>query len=760
MRIPVTVLLAGTLLSSPAPATAGTATCPPYQGIVCDGWVTDQAGVLVSEATMEAAAERLVAEHGHQIAVVIVSTTGSVRPDEFAAGIGNTWGVGDAARDDGIVVLVALAERRTEIVTGSGLRIPNLATVAGTGDSFFGAGDFDSGIVAILSAIELALEGGPPPGSEDSGDEGLVGEVAWIVLATGFIVAGGYFVVRGRNGRRARARRRRAALVDDALDRLEPSGEELPSLSEYAASPPARSKEVATGLAVEALIDVGGRRPPADTQALEALWAAGAVDIVDREGLLVDAQEPLELRVSQERDMLEEAVQQATRDAIGADLRSDEVFSARMRDLESLVDALRPHRLAAARRRTAESLVDSLTETAVGWAGVTDRGARLMRASPALDPSATLGASMAEMEAAQAVAAEKTDRLETLYSRLPSSMARPAVAAALADLEDDLDDAVERFEKVRAALDVQGDVLTRDGLDVSAIAALLLMNRDEDHVKAFLRTYRSRRTGGAQPAEAVEYALAGLRDPAEIRRIRELAGRLGLPVSITAALLRRRDDGPEVYREILEELSSYGIRGETRRTIAGVLAMSLEPSRAVERWAETLTALEGLGLEGSYAQVAAAFGASDARGPRAFALSYAAQREALAVSKIEDADRFAPELAHEGTSRQTDSWTGAPIPTDPESFDPFTLFFYHWVITRGSAGSMGWEPIHNDRSWSGDRSSWWGGFGGGGGFGTRTSTSGGSSWGSSGSTSFGGFDGGGGFGGGGGGGGSSGGSGW
>jgi hypothetical protein len=196
-----------------------------------------------------------------------------------------------------------------------------------------------------------------------------------------------------------------------------------------------------------------------------------------------------------------------------------------------------------------------------------------------------------------------------------------------------------------------------------------------------------------------------------------------------------------------------------------VLAISLEPSRAVERWVAALAALEALGLDGdgSYAQVAAAFGASDSRGPRAFALSYAAQREALAVSSVEDADRFAPELAHEGTARQKDSWTGDPISADYGSFDPFTFFYYHWVITRGSAGSMGWEPVHNDRSWSGDRSSWWGGFGGGGGFGGRTSSSGGSSWGSSGSTSFGGFGGGGGFsggGGGGGGGGSSGGSGW
>jgi hypothetical protein len=335
----------------------------------------------------------------------------------------------------------------------------------------------------------------------------------------------------------------------------------------------------------------------------------------------------------------------------------------------------------------------------------------------------------------------------------------------LADLDDDVDAAVARFESVRTALEEEGDLLERDGLDVAAIAALLLMNRDEDNVKKFVRTYRARRNGGAEPSEAVEFALAGLRDPAEIRRIQKEAGRLGLPVSITAALLRRRDDGPEVYQTILDELSGHGIKGETRRTIAGVLAISLEPSRAVERWVAALAALEALGLDGdgSYAQVAAAFGASDSRGPRAFALSYAAQREALAVSTVEDADRFAPELAHEGTARQNDSWTGDPISADYGSFDPFTFFYYHWVITRGSAGSMGWEPVHNDRSWSGDRSSWWGGFGGGGGFGGRTSSSGGSSWGSSGSTSFGGFGGGGGFsggGGGGGGGGSSGGSGW
>ncbi|NIR59736.1 MAG: hypothetical protein GWO02_09535, partial [Gammaproteobacteria bacterium] len=182
-------------------------------------------------------------------------------------------------------------------------------------------------------------------------------------------------------------------------------------------------------------------------------------------------------------------------------------------------------------------------------------------------------------------------------------------------------------------------------------------------------------------------------------------------MAITAALLRRRDDGPVVYRALADELAGHGVKGETRRTIAGILAISLEPALATRRWLEARAALTALGLEGSYADVAAAFGASDPRGPRVFALAYAAQRQSLARSTIDDADRFAPELAHEGTSRQTDTWTGEQLPRGLHTFDPFTLLFYHWVITRGHHGSYGWEPIYRDRSWSQDRGSWWSGTG-------------------------------------------------
>jgi hypothetical protein len=406
----------------------------------------------------------------------------------------------------------------------------------------------------------------------------------------------------------------------------------------------------------------------------------------------------------------------------------------------------------------ATTLVNTMVSTPVGEALLTDPGVRFLRSAAALDHGATTGDSAAELAALYQAAETKTDRLTTLYSRLPESTTRPAVAAALSDLDDDLDSVTARYEAARTTLEQRGTALEADGLAIPAVAALLLMNNDDEDIDEFLAIYSDHRSRGREPDQAMEYALAGLRTPREANHIREEAEQLGLPVSITAALLRRRDDGPEVYQALLDELAAQEVDDESRRTIAGILAISMEPSQAMRRWLEARDALRALGLEGAYADVAAAFGASDPRGARVFALAYAAQRQSLARSAIDDADRFAPELAHEGVRGQTDRSTGEPIPTGLYSFDPYTLLFYHWVITRGHSGSYGWEPVYRDQSWSDDRGSWWGsggvfgGWGGGGGF--SGGGGGGSSWGGSswGGGSFGGFGGGGGFSGGGGGG--------
>lgn len=737
------------LLATPALAQEPGA-CPEYDGITCDGWVTDAAGVLVSEASVESAAARFVSEQGHEIAVVIVASTGSVDPQTFAAELGNAWGVGDRDRDDGIVLLVALAERRTEIVTGPGLSLEGVDALASAGDGFFADGDFDGGVIAIITSIGLALSGDAATSAPSDADGG--NGLSNIVIAGGVALAGWALIGNSRRRSRQGVRNTRQRRVDDSLERLDLAGSDFPLLDEYSMAPSAGFSDTSVAAAAETLMAIVDNRTATDEAALRALWRSGALFVIDRQQLLADAEVPLELRASQERRMLDDAVQATARQALEAPLRDSAQFDQTVAELDRLVEALRPHRVASARRRAGAALTDSLTDTPIGWVAVTDLGRRFLQSVPALESDEQLAPALIEVESAYSTATDKTSRLEQLYSVLPESRARPAVAAALADLDQDPAAAVSAYQRLRSRLLSSDKDLVADGLEPSAIAALLLINRDEGNVDAFLGTYRQRRADGMEPAEAVEYALAGLRDPDELKRVRAASRAMSLPVSITAALLRRREDGEVVFEQLLDEISADDVgEADTRRTIAGVLAISLEPAQAVRRWRQARAALEGLGLKGTYADVAAAFGASDSRGARAFALSYAAQRQALARSDVDDADRFAPELAHEGTSRQTDSWTGEQIPADYGSFDPFTFFYYHWVITRGAAGSFGWEPIYRDRSWSTDRGSWWGG---GGGFGAGGSSWGGSSWGSSGGTSFGGF-GGGGFGGG-----SSGGSGW
>jgi hypothetical protein len=730
------------------PAVAQDTSCPPFEGITCDGFVTDRADVIDNDGVLESEAARIEGTYGAQVAVVLVDSVGDWSTERFAQELGNTWGVGSTERDDGVVVVVDVSGRNTWVEYGDGLKdFPrDPGDIAALGDAGFRNGDFDAGVLGILAGLGDGFEAYANGERATGTNWGAIAAVAGVI---GLGVAGAAFVA-VRNSNRKRTRQRRAELIDGELERLDVAGHELPLVAEYAAPRPDEPPEVTTIAVVDALNSMARGDGPPDAEAVTAAWALGMVDIIDRDRLLAEAEIPLELAASGERDITDEAVQQVARQALDIKPSRDDEFQVGLNELTRLIDSLRPHRVAGARFRLGQQIEEQLADTALGPALLTDFGDRFLRAAPAFDPGVSAAESAGELDRAYATATTKTDVLEQLYEKLPDSAARPAVAAALADLGDDLDNSVERYARVQHALERRGRTLKQDGLDLDAIAALLVLNNDEGAVDDFVDAYDKNRANRLPADESVEYALAGLTSLRKIKAIRAKADRLGLPVGLTAALLRARADGVAVYERLAISLVDHGITGDSRRTIAAILAISLEPAQAERRWLEARQALSNLGLEGSYADVAAAFGASDPRGPRQFAIAYAAQRQALARSSIKDADRFAPELAHQGTSRQQDSWTGRTIPPRLGHYDPYTLFYYHWIITRGRAGSYGWEPVFKDQSWSGDTDSWFGGFGGGT-FGKGAG--GGSSWGggSWGGGGFGGF-GGGGFGGGGGGG--------
>ena len=85
--------------------------------------VVDAAGVLdtalVGSLSGELQAFRDAG--GPQVAVAVVDTTGNRSIEDYAIDLAREWGVGDADRDDGVVVLLAIDDRRLRIEVGSGV---------------------------------------------------------------------------------------------------------------------------------------------------------------------------------------------------------------------------------------------------------------------------------------------------------------------------------------------------------------------------------------------------------------------------------------------------------------------------------------------------------------------------------------------------------------------------------------------------------------------------------------------------------------
>jgi uncharacterized protein len=103
------------LLSLPA---AAQAPLPAPQGRVndfaqvLDASTTAQLNALAAEVEQRTTAE---------LAVVVVRTTAPMTPKEYVTALFNYWGVGKRGSDNGVMVLLALAERRVEIETGYGV---------------------------------------------------------------------------------------------------------------------------------------------------------------------------------------------------------------------------------------------------------------------------------------------------------------------------------------------------------------------------------------------------------------------------------------------------------------------------------------------------------------------------------------------------------------------------------------------------------------------------------------------------------------
>jgi uncharacterized protein len=116
------------------------------------------------EARLEEKLARLEAETSHQIAVLTVPTLAGEPIESFALRVAEAWQLGQKGVDNGILVAVAVQDRRARIEVGYGLEgvVPDVIAKRTLEDVMFPRfrdGDFAGGIEAGADALIAAARG-------------------------------------------------------------------------------------------------------------------------------------------------------------------------------------------------------------------------------------------------------------------------------------------------------------------------------------------------------------------------------------------------------------------------------------------------------------------------------------------------------------------------------------------------------------------------------------------------------------------------
>ncbi|BAY13301.1 TPM domain-containing protein [Calothrix sp. NIES-2098] len=129
-------------------------------------WVTDMAGILSepTETQINQMISQLEAKNGTEMAVVTVRKTAPApSPKQFATQLFNYWKIGKKGKDNGVLFLISVGDRRVEIETGYGVEaiLPD-AKVGNIIDTQiiprFKKGDFEGGTLAGTKALVVVLE--------------------------------------------------------------------------------------------------------------------------------------------------------------------------------------------------------------------------------------------------------------------------------------------------------------------------------------------------------------------------------------------------------------------------------------------------------------------------------------------------------------------------------------------------------------------------------------------------------------------------
>lgn len=168
------------------------------------GRVNDLAGLL-DEATRERLEQklaRLEQATGAQVVVLIIPSLEGESLEEFSHRVASTWQLGQKGKDNGVLFLIAINDRKMRLEVGYGLEavLPD-ATCRRILDNLvrprFRAGDFGGGVEAGVEALAKALQGQALPEeaqkSPKRGGGGELGFFGTLLFLGVFLIVVGMF---------------------------------------------------------------------------------------------------------------------------------------------------------------------------------------------------------------------------------------------------------------------------------------------------------------------------------------------------------------------------------------------------------------------------------------------------------------------------------------------------------------------------------------------------------------------------------------
>ncbi len=161
------------------------------------GRVNDNAGVLSPEAVarIEEKLAGIERTDSTQIVVLTITSLEGEVLEEYSIRVAETWKIGMKNLDNGVILLIAKADRKLRIEVGRGLegRLTDLLSgriIRNEITPRFKSGDFDGGVEAGIDAIIAVVRGeyNAAEGESDSGKDQEAGSSAYTALIVLFFV--------------------------------------------------------------------------------------------------------------------------------------------------------------------------------------------------------------------------------------------------------------------------------------------------------------------------------------------------------------------------------------------------------------------------------------------------------------------------------------------------------------------------------------------------------------------------------------------